>query len=95
MIKPATVKALEGFRIWVEFSDGVNGEIDLISLRQRGGVFESWDDRKNFENTRVDDSGDFIWVGELDLCSEPFYLELAGVPIEEAENMPHHRVVHA
>ena len=85
MIKPVSVKALEGYCIWVKFSDGVEGEVDLTSLRERGGMLRSWDDRKNFENARFDDSGDFIWVGDIDLCAEPFYFELSGIPIEEAD----------
>ena len=36
MIKPVWVKALEGYCIWVKFSDGVEGEVDLSSLRKRG-----------------------------------------------------------
>ena len=48
MIKPIQVKALERYRIWVRFEDGIEGEFDLKgflsawqSLRQveRLGVF--------------------------------------------------------
>ncbi len=95
MIKPVAVKALDGYRIWVEFSDGVEGEIDLTSLRDRGGVFQTWDDRKSFEDARISDSGNYIWVGELDLCPEPFYFEITGVPIEEADLKSLEPVTHA
>ena len=60
MIKPVSVKALEGYCFWVKFSDGVEGEVDLSSLRKRGGFFRSWDDRSNFEDTRISDSGNYI-----------------------------------
>ena len=79
MIPVADVKALDGYRIWLRFSDGVEGEVDLSSLRARGGFFEAWDDREVFENTRIADYGHYFWVGEVDLCPEPFYSELAGV----------------
>ena len=36
MIKPVAVKALVWFRIWVKFSDGVEGEVDLSHLRHKG-----------------------------------------------------------
>ncbi len=95
MIQPTAVEARDGYRIWVKFSDGVEGEVDLSSLRKRGGFFEGWDDRASFENARVDDSGDFIWVGEVDLCAEPFYFQLSGVPLEEAEEFSNSQVTHA
>ncbi len=95
MILAVSVEARKGYHIWVKFSDGVEGEVDLSSLRSRGGFFENWDDRQVFEDARIDESGDFIWVGEVDLCPEPFYFELTGVPIEEAEKGLHHQVAHA
>ena len=95
MIKPVAVEALDGFRIWVEFSDGVEGEADLSHLRQIGGVFESWDDRSVFENTRISDSGNYVWVGELDLCPDPLYEEITGTTIPEAEAAAGQQVMHA
>ena len=95
MIKPVAVKALDGFRIWVKFSDGVEGEADLSHLRQMGGVFESWDDRSIFENARISDSGNYVWIGELDLCPDPLYEEIAGTTILEAEARTRQQVMHA
>ena len=41
MIRPKNVEAREGHRIWLEFSDGAAGEVDLSHLAGRG-VFFAW-----------------------------------------------------
>lgn len=46
MPKPIEVKPLENYRIQVEFSDGVEGIVDLSDLVGKG-VFSAWlDERK-------------------------------------------------
>ena len=95
MIIPTAVEAREGFTIWVKFSDGVEGEVDLSHLRASGGVFESWDDRSAFENTRISDSGKYIWIGDLDLCPDPLYKDIVGISIPEAESAKNRSVTNA
>ena len=41
MFKPIDVKALPGYKIWVRFADGTEGEADLSHLAGRG-VFALW-----------------------------------------------------
>ena len=41
-----------GYRIWLRYSDGVSGEVDLSDLTARG-VFEAWRDRAFFERVQV------------------------------------------
>ena len=84
MIKPIDVKALEGYRIWIEFNDGVRGEIDLSHLVGKG-VFKAWDDRSFFEDVRITSYEAVTWGDDLDLCPDSFYAELAGRTIEEVE----------
>ena len=43
MICPTAVEPREGFRIWLRYSDGVSGELDLSHLAGRG-VFAAWDE---------------------------------------------------
>lgn len=45
--KPQEVSALDNYKIWIKFEDGVKGEIDLSSLKGKG-VFEIWNDYKKF-----------------------------------------------
>ena len=77
MKKAVEVKALNGYRIWLRYADGVEGEVDLTHLAGRG-VFKAWTDRKVFESVRVDESGAIAWDEELDLCPDALYLRLTG-----------------
>ncbi len=52
MIKPVLVKALPGYRIYLEFSDGNKGEVDLSDLAGKG-VFQVWNDYKFFEKVHL------------------------------------------
>ena len=48
MIRPTTVEARDGHRIWLRYSDGTSGEIDLSHLNSVG-VFKAWDEPGCFE----------------------------------------------
>ncbi|MDE0269008.1 MAG: hypothetical protein OXI96_08240 [Acidimicrobiaceae bacterium] len=47
LIRPVEVQAREPYRIWLCYSDGVEGEVDLSHLAGRG-VFGAWVDRSFF-----------------------------------------------
>ena len=81
MKKAINVKALSGYRIWLRYTDGVEGEVDLSHLAGRG-VFKAWSDRKVFEGVHVDESGAIAWSEELDLCPDALYLRLTGKTAE-------------
>ena len=36
MLRPVEVKALSDYRLWVRYSDGVTGEVDLSHLAGKG-----------------------------------------------------------
>ncbi len=76
------VKPLEGYRIWLRYADGTEGEVDLSDLAGRG-VFSAWEDRSVFESVRVDESGTIEWEGGLDLCPDALYLRLTGMRPDE------------
>lgn len=92
MIRPTAVEAREGFRIWLRYSDGAAGEIDLSHLAGRG-VFAAWNDRAFFEAVHLTESGGIAWGKEIDLCPDALYLRLTGKPLEEV--MPGARIVTA
>jgi hypothetical protein len=77
MMKATDVRPLDGYRIWLEFADGVEGEVDLSDLAGRG-VFKAWADRRVFESVRVDASGAVLWGAELDLCPDALYMRVTG-----------------
>ena len=64
LIRPTAVEARGGYRIWIQFSDGSAGVIDLSHLAGRG-VFEVWLERSNFENVRITPNRAVAWEKTL------------------------------
>ena len=69
-------------RIWLRFSDGSAGEVDLSDLAGRG-VFRAWDCVGAFEEVHVAPHGPVAWNDEIELCADALYLELTGKSAEE------------
>lgn len=83
MPKPVGIKALQPYRIWLRYDDGVQGEVDLSDLAGRG-VFAAWDDPAVFNRVRLGSHGAIEWSPNLDLCPDAMYLRLTGKAAEEA-----------
>jgi len=77
MFKIAEVKALQGYRLWLRYEDGVEGEVDLSDIAGRG-VFAAWNEQGVFESVRIEESGALAWGEDLDLCPDAHYLRLTG-----------------
>jgi predicted aspartyl protease len=86
-IHPTAVAPLEGYRIWLRYSDGVAGEVDLSDLAGRG-VFSAWDDRTSFEAVRLDSYGAITWGADIDLCPDALYMRLTDKSAAEAMSEP-------
>lgn len=71
------VEARPGFKVWVRFENGVEGEADLSDLAGRG-VFERWTaNPAEFEEASVDsESGTVTWPGGLDVAPDRLYSEV-------------------
>ena len=82
MIKAVKVEPRPGYRIWVEFSDGVAGEIDLSDVAGRG-IFAAWNEPGFFEKVHVDSYGAVAWSKDIDLCPDALYMEITGKSFEE------------
>ena len=82
MIQPLSVQPREGYRIWIEFSDGVAGEIDLSDLAGRG-VFEAWNKPGHFEKVYVAPHRAIAWDDDLELCPDDLYLKITGKSFDE------------
>lgn len=81
MYKITDVKTLEGFRIWIKFSDNIEGVVDLSDVADKG-VFSVWKDRAVFEAASIDPvSHTVAWPGGIDLCPDSLYAELTGTKI--------------
>ncbi len=82
MFKPVDVKALSGYKIWIRFADGTEGQADLSHLAGRG-VFALWQDDAAFRNVHVGPHGQIAWSEEVEICPDSLYLRLTGKTPEE------------
>ena len=74
-IRIIKVKALPGYRLQIDFGDGLTGEIDL-SDRLTGPVFEPLRDPKLFGQVSVDAFGAVCWPNGADLAPDALYERL-------------------
>ena len=49
MIRPTAVEARNGYRIWLRYSDGAAGEVDLAGR----GVFAAWNEPRYFKKVHI------------------------------------------
>jgi hypothetical protein len=69
------VNALNGYRLRVEFDDGVAGEIDLTD-RLFGPVFEPLRDENEFRKVFADEFGAIAWPCGAGLAPDAIYRRL-------------------
>ncbi|MBU4143118.1 DUF2442 domain-containing protein [Patescibacteria group bacterium] len=73
------VKPLSNYRVWIKFSDGVEGTVDLSELVGEG-VFKAWEDIEFFNSVYIDpESHTIAWKGGIDLCPDNLYAKVLGV----------------
>ena len=77
-------EARDGYRLWLEYDDGLCGEVDLSDLAGEED-YAVWRDYDFFRSVRVDSYGDIAWSDDLLLSPEHLYAELRGISIEEQE----------
>lgn len=82
MFKPVKVKALPDYKIWVKYSDGAEGEVDLSNLVGKG-VFKLWNDHRAFQKVYIGSHGEIAWSDKIDLCPDAIYLEITGKTPEQ------------
>lgn len=77
MLEPTEVEARDGHRLWLRYSDGTAGEVDLSRLAGKG-VFAAWNEPECFKRVHIAPHRAIAWGDELELCSDALYLELTG-----------------
>jgi hypothetical protein len=77
MVRPTEVKPLDNYRLWIKFSDGIEGVIDLSNLAGKG-VFALWNDYRKFEKVSIGSGGEIAWNDQVDLCPDAVYLKITG-----------------
>ncbi|MBC8248131.1 MAG: DUF2442 domain-containing protein [Anaerolineales bacterium] len=79
---PIEVKPLDNYRLWVKFSDGVEGIADLSEFAGKG-VFALWDDYREFQRVHIGPGGEIAWTDQIDMCPDAIYLRVTGKRPEE------------
>ena len=92
---PSAIKTLPDFRLWMQFSDGVEGTADLSAMVGKG-VFKCWADRPaSFQNVVISEDGSLLWDETLDLCSDALYLQISGKAVEDVFPRLKQELLHA
>lgn len=82
MIKITEIRPLPHYKIWIRFSDGVEGIADLSHLAGKG-VFSAWKQAGQFEKVYIHpESGTVAWDDDIDLCPDTLYMEITGKKAE-------------
>ena len=71
------VRPLENYHLWVKYSDGTEGVVDLSGLVGKG-VFALWKDYRAFQAVHIGSGGEIAWSEEIDLCPDAIYLRVTG-----------------
>ena len=77
MFKPIKIKALEDYNLWVKYSDGVEGVVDLSYLVGKG-VFSLWNDYSAFQKVYIGESSEIAWNDRIDICPDSIYMKITG-----------------
>ncbi|MDD3761585.1 MAG: DUF2442 domain-containing protein [Acidithiobacillus sp.] len=72
-----SVYPLDGYRLYVEFTDGTNGEVRMDELisSPSAGVFSSLADLDLFRAVHLE-HGAVTWPGEIDLAPDAMYEQI-------------------
>lgn len=77
-----SVESLANFRIRLQYSDGVQGDLD-VSHCVGTELFSEWDKPGVFEQVRIGDFGEVWWTDRASFCPDALYLELTGKTFEQ------------
>lgn len=83
----ASVRYLDGYRLELQFTDGVKGVVDFRQrVVGRGGVFKPLEDIEFFKRVAVEpEAGTIVWPNEVDLCPDVLYSLVTGEAVPELE----------
>ena len=81
------VRALDGYRVELTFSDGVRGVVDLANrIVGRGGVFGPLENHVFFRQVTVDrELGTIVWPNGADFCPDMLYDWVTGDTVSPPE----------
>ena len=76
-----------GWRVWLSFADGVEGEVDLSRYLGYGPVFAPLADEEFFRQLRVE-AGTIAWPNGADIAPERLYELLVGYRLHSEAAVP-------
>lgn len=82
MMRVVEVKALDGYKLWLRYADGVEGVIDLSGYVGKG-VFAAWEDPQAFARVHIGSGGELVWSDQVDMDADALYLKLTGKKPED------------
>ena len=82
--RPVAVEPRDGYRIWLRYADGVEGEVDLSAVAGKG-VFAAWLKPGFFNRVHVSEWqsiawGDEIFVPTSSISTSPANLRMTSGP---------------
>lgn len=94
MFNPVNVEPRDGYTIWLQFADGVEGELDISHWVERP-YFASLQNREVFERVHISDHDSISWGFvhekypdiEVETCDETSYARLLGISLETIREM--------
>ena len=93
-MKITDAKPVDRFHVFLRFDDGASGTVDLSQFAGRG-VFRAWQQEGVFEQLSISPAGALQWPGDLDLCPDSLYLQMAGKSAAEIFPTLHNSPAHA
>ncbi len=79
------VRYIDGYRLELQFTDGIRGEVDFRQrILGRGGVFKALENLEFFKQVVVDpEAGTVVWPNDVDFCPDVLYSLVTGEPIPD------------
>ena len=75
MTRPTEVEPRDGYRLWIRYTDGAAGIVDLSHLAGRG-VFKAWQDLTFFRSVSLTANDAVAWGEDIELCPDALYMRL-------------------
>jgi hypothetical protein len=94
MLKLIAVKPLPNHKLWLEYSNGTTGEVDLSTLVVKG-VFQLLQDEQLFQKVSIANNRRLVWNEDLELCADALYLQITGQKPEALFPNLKNSIIHA
>ena len=82
LFRPLELKSRGKYRLWLRYSDGAEGEVDLSALAGKG-VFRIWDEPGVFDRAYITPYGAVAWSEDVEICPDSLYIQVTGKRLED------------